>query len=553
MYILIALIVLAGNLYAIFCVETLLLDDTARYYQVGHGQFPFYMSQRSFFLPYTEWFFWNLLYVSPPIARGIYVLFIMIPLSVIFYILFTKYLCLPKSISFAASVLPNIIPMQLYIPTFVNGSYTVYGLLYAMLVLIICLVFIKSSRLHACYLVCPLVIFGTPQLMTQSIFLFPPFSILIIFSSGRLLRKLTVLLSFFVTFILKYIWIKKHPLNEVNIPVELGIDQIIQRLNHFFEYTSILNTDISFLYIIIVIITFVLASSIFYIKNPTRLFQCNLPFPRYSNAVNVIILYVFLTSWIICTSYVFLMKSKFFSARYLHISSFGVNCLLLLSILFLFSMAKTKFLYRYLALAFVLFSLVSRYDNLKHHLAPLNRQYRFLASSLRPIAFPKDSQIFIADHHYGTGGYWTWGTGYLQFITQRKDITGQLYKELEYYDGFEKNRSYSPQKVARGFDLQKPFFAYRVDSKKQSLVPVNYMLRWLEDNSNAEWVIYKMDNKGGFLEIANGKGISDYANFFVNNCNENIDKNDILWGGCPSKITSKRLDLSQLQIELLCK
>ena len=552
-HILIALIVFVGNFYAIFCVETLLLDDNARYYQVGQGQFPFFLSTRSFFLPYTEWFFWKLLYVSPPLARGIHVLFIMIPLSVVFYIIFNKYLRLPKSISFAASVLPNIIPMQLYIPAFVNGCYTVYGLLYAICILIYCLTFIKSSRLQVCYIVCPLAIFGASQLMTQSIFLFPPFSILIIFSCGKLSRKLTVLLSFFGTFIFKYIWIKNNPVGVVNKPVELGIDQIAQRLNHFFEYTSILKINLSFLYVIIIIITFALISFVFYIKKPTKLFPVKRPFPRYSNPVNVIILYAFLISWIICTSYVFLMQSKYFPSRYLHISSFGVNCLLLLSIFSLFSLLKSKFLFKYLALTFVLFSLVSRFCNLKDHFEPTNGQYRFLTSSLRPIEFPKDSQLFIAYHHYGTAGYWMWGTGYLQFITRRNDITGHFYKEFAYFDGFEKDHSYSPQKVVRGFDLQKPFFAYRVDTRKQSLIPVNYMLRWLENNDNSEWILYKITNDGALFEITNGKGVDDYAKFFADSHNKHIVKNDILWGGCPSKVTIERLDLSQMQIEFLCK
>jgi len=546
---LIAITVLVGNLYSVFGVKALLLDDLARHYMVGQNQFPAYLSVRSFLLPYTEWFFWKLLYVSPYLARGVHVLFIMIPLSISFYLVFSRHLRLPRSISVGAAVLPNIIPMQSYIPSFVNGCYSVYGLLYAVLTLILCLNFIKLNKLVSLYLVIPVIIFGAAQLMTQAIFLFPSFAILIIFSSGKLSRKLAVLSSFLVTFIFKYYWIKKHPFSDVSKPVKLSIDQIVQRLDTFFSSTTVLSLDTSLFFIFFI---FVAVSCFFYIKNPRKLFFGELPFPRYNANVNVILLYAFLAVWIIGSSYVFITQSKHFPVRYLHISSFGVNCLILLLFFSVFSVAKFSRLFKVFLVSLVLFSLIARFHHLKKVFTPSNNHYNFLKYSMASIDYPKDSQIFIAHSDYGTGGYWMWGTGYLQHITNRNDITGHLYEEFSYYDGFEKNRSYSRQTLVRGFDLEKPFFAYRVDTKNKSLVPVHFMLRWLDDTVDSRWVLYELNIDGTLIEFANGDGISEYSGFFNSIGNKGITQNQVLWGGCPKEAAIARLDLDQSQVAALC-
>ncbi len=549
-YMLIALILVVGNWYSVFGVKALLLDDMVRYYMVGHGQFPDYISVRAFFLPYTEWFFWKLLYISPVLARGFYVIFVIIPLSIVFYHFFTKHLKLSKSISLGAAILPNIIPAQTYVPSFVNGSYHMYGLLFSMLMIMLCLNFIKSNKLNFLYSIIPFVIFASPQIMTQSLFLYPAFSILIIFSDGKLPRKLTILFSLLITFIFKYFWVKRHPFSDVSKPVELDTEQILYRLNHFIENTTVANVDISFLFLIILFLAIV--SCVYYTKNPNILFSSKLPFSRYSGAANVLLLYSFLSAWIIGTSYVFITQSKYFPSRYLHISAFGINCLLMLLVFYLLSKIKAKLIFKEIVLILILFSLISRSYNIDKTFSASNRHYQFFKSALCKNDFPENSQIFIDRSSYGTGGYWMWGSGYLQYITGRHDITGHFYKELSYYNAFEKNRSYSRETLARGFDLKKPFFAYRVDVKTQSLRPIHYILQWLSDSIESEWILYKQNN-GLLQKISSGDGIDDYISYLSDTKQHNISKGDILWGGCPSEEAIHRLELSPEIIDRLCE
>jgi hypothetical protein len=449
-YIFIATVILIGNWYSIFNVKVLILDDLARYYQVGIDQFPESLKNRAYITPYIEWFFWKILFKSVYLARGINLFIFMIPLSCLFYYFFSNHLKLPLFVSIGSSILPNIIPLQTHIPAFVNGSYSVYGLLFVMIIFLFSLKIINTAKPKFFYITIPILIFISSQIMTQAIFLFPAFTFYILFIKAKFFRKIYYSLSCVTIILFKVIYISRNPYGEINKIHYLEDHIIYERINNFFGYTTIFNTTNSKL-IIFTIVSLLLIAVYLYLNKNSKLFQRNLPFPKYSYKINISLIYLFLCLWIIGSCYVFIVHSKYFPARYLYITSFGVNCIILISIYSFFSILNFNSFFKLFTVSIIIFSLFGRATELERKFASENSKFLFLRSKLLNIQLKQDSQILITNHHHGTGGYWVWGTGYLQYLTNRIDISGHLCKELTFYDAFQNIRYYDVNSIAKGF------------------------------------------------------------------------------------------------------
>ena len=175
-YILIALAVILFNLVGIFGSDILLHDDPGWYASVLAGKFPTFLMKYSALLAQREWLAWNIMAVSPQLARGIYVLFLMVPISWCFYYLLHSKFGFSRGAAVTAAVLPNILPYQWQIPAGINMSYTLWGLLFALFTLILGFHYLENTtprnwlRLGGtvlCY-------FIATQMTEQGVFLFPP-------------------------------------------------------------------------------------------------------------------------------------------------------------------------------------------------------------------------------------------------------------------------------------------------------------------------------------------------------------------------------------------
>jgi hypothetical protein len=141
-----------------------------------------------------------------------------------------------------------------------------------------------------------------------------------------------------------------------------------------------------------------------------------------------------------------------------------------------------------------------------------------------------------------TYGYWLWSSGFLQYLSERKDINGLLPYEYNYYDAFNpEQRGYDLR--MRGLDIARPIFLFKIiDNKIEKL---EYCLRWNDENSiQSKWTIYHFDKKTGkniiFME---GEGLDEYSRTLEKLNKLKIDQEDILWGALPNKEEKERLGL----------
>ena len=235
-YLIIALAVILFNLIAVWGLDFLLHDDPSWYGDVLAGRFPKVLNKASPLLAYKEWMAWHIMVYSPQLARGLYVLFLMVPLSFIFYYLLHHQLGLSRWDALASAILPNILPYQWQIPAGINMSYPLLGLLLVLLALISGLHYLAKSapgnwlRLVGAavcyYLAC--------HLMEQSLFLYPPL-VLVFFGYTKRNRKHFWLVSLFSIIaadkLIRMIVLPRKA--AVSVPLE----EIVNRIGLYFKWT----------------------------------------------------------------------------------------------------------------------------------------------------------------------------------------------------------------------------------------------------------------------------------------------------------------------------
>lgn len=540
----IAFIVILFNLIAIFGLDILLHDDPAFYTSVLNGEFPWWLMRHSLISPFTEWIGWNIMAYSPHLARGLYTVFLMVPISCCFYYVCHHRFGFSQMTAFTAAVLPNILPLQWQLPAGINMSYVLWGLLVSLLSLILGFQYLEKDtpknwiRLTAailCY-------FIATQIMEQAIFLLPPF-VLAFWGYKKFAKKSIFLMAgFTIIAIPRLIQAIVNPRGSAVI-CAIPLDETARRILLYFKWSLPL-PNIEPIYLTIIFMLIISAGFILYLKRPAA-----------EPKTKKVFLYIFLFVWTVSTIFAFIFMSSRFLPRYVFISSFGLNAVFVFSIyLILHAMTRGKFrLYIPVFAALIIFSGVSRYFNLNKIYSHKNTDCSIVKRDLNKRDLPPHSQIVISDLNGIVGGEkkhrrWKWKTssGYLQFALKRKDVSGFISVRhggyFNYDNHFERGRDKMYHMT--GLSMDYPVFLFQMDKKSRQLEQLEYALQWRGEKMDASWTIMRVDkNTGALFPFVSGIGMHEYNSAIFKLQKKGIMQSDILWGGPPSKEEQKRLEL----------
>lgn len=545
----IALIVVIFNLIVVFNLNVLLHDDPKHYKMVIEGTIPWGMMKYFVLWPFTEWAAWNLFTYSAPLARAIYILFLMVPLSCCFYYLYRYKFGFSPVPAFAAAVLPNILPHQWQIPAGINMSRTLYPLLVAVAALILGMKYLEKNtprnwlRLAGSaflYIICC-------QMMEQALFLFPPIALIFIGYTKWNKKHFRLLSIFTLIAIARYIQMLVF---SRKVRTLIPLDEILERLGLYFKY-SLPSPDIAPLLLGIFYIGVILAGFILYLKKTTA-------GPSISEHVghmkrNIYILYLFgiFCIWAVVTVFPFVtMSGVIFPPRYPYISAFGMNALFVFSLYALINrgILKKYKIHHVILVAIILFSGIYRYVNLKTIYDAQNDLQDVIIRTVGKIDLPPNSQIVISKMPEMAHGKER-ATGYMMRALKRNDVIGRFRTNVP---GERHNfvNHFNPSELATGrigqfsgIYFNKPAFFFVLLDDRYELKQFEYVLHWMGNTKLAPWHILHADKSTGKMTpVQSGKGMTEYLAAVNELEKKGIPREDILYGGIPTKEETKRLE-----------
>jgi len=528
-YVIIGLVVVLFNLKSLG-VHVIILDDFAHYAEIVEGKFGYARLHRSLIDPFFFYFFAKIMSYSAPMARaGILILF-MLPLSFIVYHICTKYLSFPMTLSIFCAIIPQVLPGQAYVPTFVIGSYNTWSLLIFFLAVLFFLKYLEQKK-TAFWLGGILFYFGAVDSTETSIFLAAPLVIALLWFRKFNRRHIIVILGILVVAAYKVTFVLLAPYSNVNTPRYFGWREILTRLRRMLTW-DLPNPGINESLALFIFVAIVAVGLILLVAKPIGLQM--LPEMAEKNhfepseRFRMIGLSLLGISWV-CASILPFLASTYFSSRYAYILGFGLNFLCILAVYSIFERGILKKYHVTVVLLAILtvFVGMERVKRVEATFKWPDWVHASIQSSLKKYDFPKESQIVIVGPATGylmTGGYWNWSSGYLKYATGRADLSGLVGKEDKFYDPFVRSeRSYSFQ--MHGLDMNKPLFLFRFE--KGALEQLQYYLQWREEKGRIEWSIYHLD-------AGNGKA-SKYATgnrkTFERLERNGITRREVLWSG----------------------
>jgi hypothetical protein len=537
-YIYITVAVVVFNLIAIFGIDFLIHDDPAFYGFVVTGKLPHSLKKISYLYAYKEWLVWNIMAISPTLVRSLYVLVLLVPVSCLFFYLLRNKLGFSRLTAATAAILPNILPYQTQIPVGINLSYTLWGLLFSLISVILGFQYLEKSAPKNGLRLAGAVItyFIACQLMEQSLFLFAP--IAFIFLGYTKLSKRHLWLNGF------FLLIAVHRLISILIHMRktiahIPLDTILKRFGLFMKW-SLPSPDINPLFITIICFCVTVLGFISYLKHTTDSLKLKKSFSHFTKKSFLYYLYGFLFCWALASIVVFLCLTKNFQPRYVHISSFSINAIFVFS---LFWILQHKLLKKFnlhipLFILLILFSGIYRYVNLKEIYTRRNFVHSIFVKELKKFSFPLKAQIVIsASKAIGIPKGWHRSSGYFKFILKREDVDGIIrnansFGKMRYYNHFNpKDRTWNPKYPMTGISLERPVFLFSLDVEVKKLVQFEYALNWEKDSHTASWTVFKLDkNNGTAISLVSGTGIKEYQLTLEKLRKRQVYPSKIMWG-----------------------
>jgi len=452
---------------------------------------------------------------SATLARIAVTLIGMIPVSILFYVIYRKILKLSTVPSFVAATLPNIIPGQALIPIFINGSYQVYALIPSLLFFIFSYRYVKLSHKNI-GIFFPLTLFTASLFSTEiSIFIAMPVFIFlgINLRADRRPKYLLLLSSCVIAALARFLVYSLQPDKGVAYRISPSGDFLrrsIKCLNSFsLIKTYVPHYDVLGWAILLVILSILLT------KLTLKIFLRRYSSPGKSK-INWNNAMFFAAVWMLfgAIPFIFLSSHPFIS-RYGYISAFGFFLLVVATPL---SVARRKSLRIIIESTLIMALLMAGMFKNAHSRQSFGRVERIgnsIIEELDDLSFPPNSQIGIMGKHLGsklmTQSTLDWSTGFLNYHLKRTDLSGIIGDERSFYDPFGSvsSRNWSSRnKWMCGLKKDRPTFVFKYDARAKVLKRCQYILSWQNDES---WVIFKIDPLGANLSrYASGKGKAEY-------------------------------------------
>ncbi len=518
-------LIIIFNFPDIFLSKTMYVDDHHRYILGLKNQIHESIFKRNTVRAYVIFPLYKLLSINLMYARLAQTICFYLPLAFSFYLLLRLYTTLPLSVVFCSSLLPCILPGQTQIPSFIDGSYTVQGLLSFTIMLLASFKFLSLQKFYLWRYILSVFIYAISlEMMDHSVFLLPIaiISYFFVVPFQQNWKKIAALsIGQGVLALLKTLQMLYSPTVSASVPVKPSWDMFVDRLSSLITATlpfsySIFGKPINS-FVLLLIFSLIILIGSYKAKRNDRILIC------------------LGLGWAFCSSITFLTVSRFYSSRYAHIPGFGINFSFVMSLWVIFQNLKIRFnknIFFILLICIVIFSGSSRILHLSKIFTPQNNTHDVITSTLSKYNFPENSQIIIINGgRIPTGGWWNYSSGYFKYATRRKDVTGLIGPEKGFYNPYDsKKRGFSPDHQMSGLTLENPAFYFRLDCKQGcELYQKEYSLQWESDS----WKVYKFNLQTGNIEkVYKGSDIEEFNEFLRKN---KLTQNDIVFAkGMPS-------------------
>ena len=485
---------------------SLYLDDFHRYTLGVENKLHPTIIERNFFRAYAVFPLYKLLSIDVGLARLALVSVYLIPLSILTYYLLRKHCRTPASIAFFTALLPTILPGQQQIPFFIDGSYTVPGLLVFLMWLWSACTIVITDRVRPLLSIGSFVLLVVALGMMDLAFFLLPFATLLLLILGwKTDRRRAIIIVAVVCTIGALILLEKvlaGGTSPVEVPTIPNLDLFLRRASSFahstlpFSFYPASNHQANAIAALSLLILATAAVAIAPRKNAIPIAMGAL--------------------WVVCAAVVFLTISRYYSPRYTQIASFGVAFILVYSSHALFTassiLKRTKIVvWVALAASLTLGAATYRFSNMVKYVTPRNATFDSIVHYLFTHEFVRDAQIAIVDgHRIPTGGYWVYSSGFLRMATERQDLSGIVGIEKGFYDPFDSSkRGFQQSHKMNGLDLEEPIYLFRqVCEKKCRLEQKSLALRWI-DNEHWQLISFNVDD-GSSRIAATGVGIDEF-------------------------------------------
>jgi len=575
-YFFITFTVFVFNLVGVFGPLGLIGEDRGEYYRFIEGYSSWQGNSRFLLDQSRNWLQWHVVTYSAYLMRTILVLLLMAPISYCFYYLYHSKFKFARLPAFVAAVLPNILPAQYEIPAGVIRSYSVHGLLLCLISLIVGYRYLEESTAKkwawlsfaiVCY-------FISSQLMEQALFLFPPLAVAFLGYTKLNRKHAWLVLSFFLVALARFIQMIVFPRVEV---ASLSLKQMVSRLGLYAQW-SFPAPDVNPFSLFAVYVGIIAVGFVLY----RRHFSADLPlhenFSHLSKKLYVGYLYAFFLCWLSSTIVVFICLSESFARRYVYLSAFGLDAVLIFSLAAIINEklwgAAARTVCTLLLVSVVICAGVGRYRQLEAEFSPLNETLALIVNKLKESSLPENAQIVICgiqeDSVIAEG--WLRASGQLKYLLKRNDIIGLFVsgdcnqRDYSFADHFGPLKFISPRRkrlrfspdhsrsgrgrgelparyVMTGIAPDRPVFLFNLHEKGQILEQLAYALQWKGETREAAWTIFQADQATGKLTpFLSGVGLEEYLVKVKELQSTGLSPSNILWGGPLTEREQKRLE-----------
>ena len=552
----IAVIIFIFNIISIWGFDGLLIDDQGYYFKLYDKSISDLTFKRNILHSlFTLGIIKILILTSAFFARILIILLLCIPSAYLIYYFSHKRYKLAKPASIAIAVFPFILPNEVQVPTYLAGSYILLAILFALVSIYFMLNFSRKSAFSFIDFILAVSFYYLATESSELIASMLPVFLFLIF----IFRKLSVkqlILGALISFIAvrKAILIINHPHGKINsVSNDLSVTEIIYRIAHFMDFMNPLYGMSNILILNIILVCVIVLAVIIVFKNHNRVIKIldsSLYTGELKNKYYYFTYYLlFPLVWMAFSAIPFIFFSQSFTSRYFSVTSIAFCFILVVSISIIYGFfSNRKIPLIIIFMLMIAFSGYNRQKNFKSSYQIQNDQYDNLQQTLATSNFTEDAQIIVAgpDHKWLSMGYGITNKsiGTLQYTLQRRDVKGQIMNEKNFYDPFQIHNmpwTYPCMDI----DTTKNTWLFRcfnIDTSKNRRL--YYALRWVDEKSKeSPWSLFHFDEQGMITNLTSGIGYNSYEITLDSLSATGIKRDDILFGGIPTRKDSLRLGL----------
>lgn len=511
--------------YNVFSIDILIQDDYAyvgRLLDWGYEWEKIF--QRDILGPIINYFFVNIMVVSPGASRFLIVLLFMVPTSLILYYVYVEKFGIPKSVGILSAIIPQIHPAQKLIPFFINGSYVTYAMFFNSIFLFY-LMSLKDHFSKKQFAVYISLVFLCIEISETTLFLYPSYTFLIFifYLRNKNLKKFLCTLGPLVVAALYRVGkTLLFPAGANNItPLDWsGVEKRIESASLFLINSA---NELG-LYILLIIMALLLFKLFFRKEVTVKKNGTYLLLP-----VEVIL---FGTLWFFFSILPFILISPWFASRHAYIASFGFYLILFylllppIQSLMKLNDKKTAIGCMFLVLSFGYI----RIESVNNEYRISNLVHKELLSTLSRYKLEENAQIVVTGTRFATTmDFHHWSSGYFKYITTRGDIDGLIGVEIKNYDPFKPYIWGKNEQKMYGLDINRPTYLFRVlDNRFEEIF---YFFRWTGEKNSGIWELYKIskvDRRPKLIKRGeNDQPVKKELKSYINS--NQLDEEKILW------------------------